>query len=226
MLNNLTFSYSEQDPIFFITEAKTQIITQGTCGSCEYKFQKRSEMNYCEFCAVSNCKKCFKKTRFFFNEEAVNQNRQSLALTTKEKKKARGKICALCDRKFIIHKQFCKSFKHIDAMNAALQNVQGQYSNFMNRLDEEREDLEARKELVLKSLDDCEPEIKFVDQQIKETKHDLEMSEQELLRSQTQAEKQQHIVKELMCEISECQKSLNQVSESVMGVDMELFETQ
>lgn len=33
-------------------------------------------------------------------------------------------------------------------MNAALKNVQSQYNNYINRLDEEREDLEARKELV------------------------------------------------------------------------------
>lgn len=63
------------------------------CPSCYFQFTKSSEMHFCEFCGNSNDAKCLKKTRIF-----------PLARKDENGERARGKICKLCDRKFMVKK--------------------------------------------------------------------------------------------------------------------------
>jgi hypothetical protein len=75
-------------------------------------------MNFCQFCSFANCKNCSKKTRFFYDDnhmdESFDLSRSSRSYTA-DPNRLRGKICILCDRKFHINKILCNSFKAIDA---------------------------------------------------------------------------------------------------------------
>ena len=86
------FTTSDKDPIFFLSAPYRKKTKLGACQSCnDYIFEKDSQMHFCEFCGVSNCKNCFYKERMF-PRARINADGMKL----------KGKICKLCDRKFIV----------------------------------------------------------------------------------------------------------------------------
>ena len=86
------FELSNNDPIFQLTGPTRKEIPTGSCVSCRnHVFESNSEMLFCQFCGQSNCEKCFYKERMFPHGK-INADGQ----------KPRGKICKLCDRKFIM----------------------------------------------------------------------------------------------------------------------------
>lgn len=94
-------------------------------------------MIFCQFCAHANCKECSKKTRFFYDDSALNESAMSIDLAKSNRsyhpdhKRPRGKICVLCDRKFHINKVMCNSFKAIDAQNLTLAHIKKQSDRMM-----------------------------------------------------------------------------------------------
>ena len=64
-------------------------------------------MCFCQFCGYANCRDCFKKTRLFY-DPAKDKSWQGKKFNNAELK--RGKICTLCDRKFLIKKTMDSSF--------------------------------------------------------------------------------------------------------------------
>jgi hypothetical protein len=108
-------TYVENEAIFYLTEATTARHQSRQCSSCLEEFLKSKDMNYCQFCGYANCKECFKKTRpFYFDKKSAPE------------KVPRGKICQLCDRKFIIHKLVYKSSTDNDSHKIALTAMQKQ----------------------------------------------------------------------------------------------------
>ena len=70
------------------------------CNTCGEKWRKTSDLegSNCDFCGISNCKKCMKKTRpFKIDDELDIELDKSGRCVLK-----RGTICRLCDRKFLI----------------------------------------------------------------------------------------------------------------------------
>ena len=94
------------------------------CQSCDLEFEDTKSMVYCQFCGCANCKDCLIKTRNFFMDanELMMQQMETPTLPSDEgsyfermkremkkkldesnkPKRARGKICTLCDRKFLM----------------------------------------------------------------------------------------------------------------------------
>ena len=72
--------------------------THDGCNTCKTAWQKTSDLqnSHCDFCGVSNCKSCMKKTRAFYTDP-----KQS-AVSTQLSEPQKGRICKLCDRKFFI----------------------------------------------------------------------------------------------------------------------------
>ena len=66
-------------------------------------------MHFCEFCGFSSDAKCVKKTRIFPKPGANGQL-------------IRGKICKLCDRKFLVHKDIEDVKKFLFAAKSSLEN--------------------------------------------------------------------------------------------------------
>lgn len=74
-------------------------------------------------------------------------------------KTPRGKICVLCNRKFIINNQLSGSFKTIDAQNMTLSSLQQVIEKMMARVTDKQAEYEAemcqqKEQLVL-----LDPEI-------------------------------------------------------------------
>ena len=80
-----------------------KINKQAGCNTCGAKWVKSKELknSNCQFCGISNCKICLRKTRFF-----RVQNAQDCSAL-------RGKCCKLCDRKFIIREMVSDSLQMI-----------------------------------------------------------------------------------------------------------------
>jgi len=86
------FDYSDADPIFFLNGPCRKETRTGACVSCrDFIFESNSQMLFCSFCGNSNCANCLYKERMY-PRGRINADGQ----------KPKGKICKLCDRKFIV----------------------------------------------------------------------------------------------------------------------------
>ena len=67
------FEFDENEGIFFRKApiASTEFRnTNDGCNTCKAAWQKATDLHqsHCEFCGVSNCKNCMKKTRVFYTD--------------------------------------------------------------------------------------------------------------------------------------------------------------
>ena len=86
------YDLNDKDPIYFTTGPTKKKTKTGACVSCrDYVFQSDNQMHFCQFCGNSNCENCCYKERMY-PRSRINA----------EGSKPRGKICKLCDRKFLI----------------------------------------------------------------------------------------------------------------------------
>jgi len=98
-----TFIYNEK--IFSLKEKSTlQKSPSEDCFTCMTSFKSLGkdpykEMHYCDFCQRSNCKKCVTKTRVYNSQVQIISAEYT---STVSKGDARGRICELCSRKFIM----------------------------------------------------------------------------------------------------------------------------
>lgn len=152
-------NYSENDPILFVREPTANRRQQANCGSCDYKFQKVKELLYCQFCGVSTCKDCLKKTRPFFCDPPESPLRRSQTLGSLSKVAPRGKVCLLCDRKFIINSQMCSSFKEIDMLNLTIKNSHAQVASYVKTNEEQQETIAQNLDQQQKRLDAMDVEV-------------------------------------------------------------------
>lgn len=87
-----SYALVQEDPIFTCKGPNKDKSKNPDCFSCKLvTFQKESQMVFCCFCGHANCKDCCNKSRFYPRAEL-----------DKNGEKPRGKICRLCDRKFLI----------------------------------------------------------------------------------------------------------------------------
>ena len=71
-------------------------------------------MVYCTYCGLSNCKDCSKKTRIYPQCEVDHET---------GKRKERGTICKLCDRKFFIKDIVQNTSKQIEVQNISIKAI-------------------------------------------------------------------------------------------------------
>ena len=109
MMGNREFIFDENEAIFFMQKPKSSSEYHNTpegCFSCEAKWNKVSDLkdSHCDFCGISNCKKCLKKTRKFVEPTTIASVNTKLmrSNSSANEMEGRGKICKLCARKFHI----------------------------------------------------------------------------------------------------------------------------
>jgi uncharacterized protein with von Willebrand factor type A (vWA) domain len=59
-------------------------------------------------------------------------------------KRSRGKICTLCDRKFLLVSQLASSFKEIDSQTMALKGLQQVVEKMVERLQEQQKEHDSQ----------------------------------------------------------------------------------
>jgi hypothetical protein len=87
-------------------------------------------MCFCEFCGFAQCKNCLQQTRYFFEDSKSRRPGSPVAklddggdffasiknkIFEDEVKRPRGKVCIVCQRKFLLNKELAGSFKAINA---------------------------------------------------------------------------------------------------------------
>ena len=145
MVKGVKHNYNDKEGIFYMTEPTTERHQSRQCSSCLFEFESSKQMNYCQFCGYANCKNCFKKTRAFIQQKnpinSITQSQKATGLMKliedhKEKQSiVKGKICLLCDRKFILHKSLFKTVATLDAQKLALQAVDKQHESMKKTFD-------------------------------------------------------------------------------------------
>jgi hypothetical protein len=91
-IGNNQFDLNDKDPIYFISKPEKKQTKTKACVSCrDFIFSSDSQMRFCTFCGHSNCENCLYKNRVYPRSK-IDENGL----------KPRGKICKLCDRKFLI----------------------------------------------------------------------------------------------------------------------------
>ena len=87
------FQLNDKDPIFLLNGPNSKRINTEFCVSCvDHIFENdNDERQYCQFCGQNNCEECLYKERMY-PRGRIDADGQ----------KPRGKICKLCDRKFLI----------------------------------------------------------------------------------------------------------------------------
>ena len=98
--------YSDDEPIFFQREPNFNKKPSHNCKTCDLKFDNVKQMNYCQFCGCAQCSQCLIKTKPFYGEAQLAIPGQN----AKPQEKKRGKICTLCDRKFLINSIMSETF--------------------------------------------------------------------------------------------------------------------
>lgn len=116
--NETEFSFDEDDKIFFLSGPNPAKNMVPKCTSCFEPFKDYKNVIYCTFCSLSACKKCTKKTRLYPlakpDPDIDKKKREEVT---------RGKICRLCDRKFLIKQMLVGSSQTIKMHNDVIQNA-------------------------------------------------------------------------------------------------------
>lgn len=84
-------------------------------------FQKEKHIFWCDFCGCSVCQECLSKERPYVNGEI-----------DKDGKRARGKVCKLCDRKILVRQMLLKSQSEVSQKTSEQRKI-------MKQIEEERE---------------------------------------------------------------------------------------
>ena len=124
-IGNNQFEMSDKDPIYFLTGPNKKQTKTTACVSCrDFQFKNEKQMHYCQFCGKSNCENCMYKERMFPRGRIDADGKKPL-----------GKICKVCDRKFLM--------RIMTLENAvAMQKTKQQVKTLDNLLDEaKRENL-------------------------------------------------------------------------------------
>ena len=114
MIDQREFTFDEHDQIFSMTQPTAQKVNTPSCNTCGAKWEKTSHLKdaHCQFCGISNCKVCLRKTRFFM-----------AAHDGSEEQSKRGKCCKLCDRKFHIREMVMDKLKLIATRNTQIDEI-------------------------------------------------------------------------------------------------------
>jgi|DEB19_MinimDraft_2_1074335.scaffolds.fasta_scaffold234022_1 hypothetical protein len=92
------FVLNHEEAVFAVAGAKKETRELADCGTCKIVSLTKKTMVFCQFCGDANCKDCCNKTRFY-PKARLDGNGE----------KPRGKICKLCDRKFLIRQVLLES---------------------------------------------------------------------------------------------------------------------
>ena len=107
--------FDELETIFFMDKPISQRDYKNTpaCNTCEHAWKNQKELkdSHCHFCGKSSCKDCMKKTRLFRTKKTPCKDETE-----------RGRICKLCDRKFIIKDMIQGSSTQIKTQNLVIEN--------------------------------------------------------------------------------------------------------
>jgi hypothetical protein len=128
-IKDMKFEFNPEDKIFHISgpiEPRKQL---KRCLPCDYAFTNKKQMVFCQFCGVSACGDCTKKTRIF---PACNIDPEV------GKRTSRGVICKLCDRKFMVSGLVQNSIKQIEMQNTVIKDIAGNIANQMSELNKEQ----------------------------------------------------------------------------------------
>ena len=103
------YLFDENERIFMMQEPiskKHHHNTPEGCNTCREKWKRAGDLHnsHCQFCGMSTCKKCLKKTRLFKRKRVITLDDEVAEGGEEQQMPAqkRGQICKLCDRKFLI----------------------------------------------------------------------------------------------------------------------------
>ena len=109
------YTYEEDDPIYFLREpTSNRYMNLLQCNSCDSRFESDKQKHCCQFCGFANCKQCSRHTWYFFGHIPGSG----------DKNHPRGKVCDLCNRKFLVAQTYGDAFKGIDAQKEHLAATQ------------------------------------------------------------------------------------------------------
>ncbi len=121
VIGDREFTFNEQENIFFMESAinpRSYTNTSDGCNTCAEAWKSAKDLNgsHCHFCGKSSCKKCMTKTRLFLKKDDAPRD------LTKSGKQifARGSICMLCDRKFLVKEMVQGTLEDITSANTQL----------------------------------------------------------------------------------------------------------
>lgn len=139
------------------------------CPTCRYVFTSSSEMLFCEFCSLSNCHNCLKKTRLFPKGPKDAEGNRTL----------RGKICKLCDRKFFILAHVEDSLKKIDGRNVTIWKLKNDLKSNGQETKEQLHEDEDKAQSVAQLLQESETQLQGLHQQIGNLEKELVAKDEE-----------------------------------------------
>lgn len=113
------------DPIFTLTRAVDTWTPSTSCHCCSDSLKKQKS-KYCDFCGQRACEKCLHKSRRFqMPNEDTTRNQKNLSLSEISKNKSKssstvdtdtisfGKVCTICDRKFMVYSKYSTFLEEI-----------------------------------------------------------------------------------------------------------------
>ena len=121
------------------------------CNTCEHAWKNQKELkdSHCHFCGKSSCKECMKKTRLFRTKKTpCNDDTQ------------RGRICKLCDRKFIIKDMIHGSSTQIKTQNLVIENSTKQYKELEREAEATRNEHDKQNGTITYHIERVENEVK------------------------------------------------------------------
>lgn len=121
------------------------------CLPCDFQFLDKKQMVFCQFCGLSACQDCTKKTRIFAMSTADHTG-----------KRERGIICKLCDRKFFIKEMMQKSIKEIEMQNVVIQLSKTKVNKANEEYNQQKAELDAENAKIQQQVDAMETEIKKI----------------------------------------------------------------
>ena len=172
------FEFDENEPIFFMRQPIINRLFHNTttgCNTCGTRWTSTKDLldSNCQFCGISNCKNCLKKTRKFFVDEKKSKITGSSILDKAEV----GKICKLCDRKFFIREMLEQKIKVQKAQALTIENSRKQIKDWqgeMVQLAEKNRIKVLESKTILETTTNQATQVEEVITKLKREKEDLQ----------------------------------------------------
>ena len=170
-LGNRKEEFRLNDIIFMLERpTKIQYIEDVACISCDKKLTRKNPI-LCQFCGHRACEKCCFKTRPF-----VKTFRSGSSSDSVDGKDAGGKVCRVCDKKFILR----SSCQEIAAESVRIDKNKDELIIEMKRKDSELAEYQAETKKVRELIEIEERKYQLVAQENKKKLADLQAEQEEM----------------------------------------------
>eukprot|EP00347_Sterkiella_histriomuscorum_P022833 403336979 len=138
VIGNKKVKFDIHDEIFKLQSPNNKVKPSSSCNTCDKDLSKYKTSTYCQFCGCRQCSMCLHKDRSY----------QSSRMQVGLKGSDTGKICRMCDRKFIMFDTYAEYAFEIEQQDQMIKEHFSLLDQKQQQFDIDKEELNKLKQEV------------------------------------------------------------------------------